>query len=131
MLVRQIMQQHRAVFGVGDDADFDEQKFIITNAYTGGSDHLKKKFEQAQAHRKSHYNEFCRNNLNYDRGDDFLQLGKMDLTATQTYLTRSVPAKSIVAVATSLIVVGIQGLLLPVVSWFDYRRHQGEIRPWN
>lgn len=131
MLARQIMQSHRSVFGVGEDAEFDEARFVITNAYTGGSDHLKKKFEQAQAHRNSVYNEFCRSNLNYDRGDDFLQLGKMDVAATQKYLTRSVPAKSLMALSLSLVVVGIQGLLLPLVGWFDYRRHQGEIRPWN
>lgn len=131
MLARQIMKTHRSVFGVGSDAGFVEERFIITNAYTGGSDHLKKRFEEAQAHRHEVYNQFCKDHLSYERGDDFLQLGKMDLKATQKYLTRGVPKKSLMALGISLVAVGIQGLLMPIVGWFDYRRHQGEIRPWN
>src|SRR6476620_4037186 len=36
-LARQIMERHRHVFGVGPEAEFDEQAGIIRNAYTGGS----------------------------------------------------------------------------------------------
>ena len=43
-LVRQIMLNHTHVFGVGNDAEFDEKTFIIKNAYTGGSDNLLKTF---------------------------------------------------------------------------------------
>src|SRR5262249_36836329 len=42
VLARQIMARHRYVFGVGAEAGFDEARFVITNAYTGGSDSLKK-----------------------------------------------------------------------------------------
>src|SRR5258708_28998820 len=35
-LARGIMRLHRAVFGVGDEAGFDEARFVITDAYTGG-----------------------------------------------------------------------------------------------
>lgn len=37
-LARGIMARHRAVFGVGDEAGFDDARFVITDAYTGGSD---------------------------------------------------------------------------------------------
>jgi GNAT superfamily N-acetyltransferase len=47
-LARAIMARHRAVFGVGDEAGFDEARFVITSAYTGGSDPLKKPFETSQ-----------------------------------------------------------------------------------
>ena len=43
-LARDIMRRHRAVFGVGGEAGFDEARFVITDAYTGGSDALKKIF---------------------------------------------------------------------------------------
>ena len=51
MLARRIMAHHRHVFGVGQDAGFDEDRFVITNAYTGGSDDLKKTWDQAPKHR--------------------------------------------------------------------------------
>lgn len=41
LLARQIMAGHRHVFGVGPEAVFDETRFVIANAYTGGSDALK------------------------------------------------------------------------------------------
>src|SRR5262249_23105717 len=50
-LARGIMYWHRSVFGVGNDAGFDESRFVITDAYTGGSDALKKTFDAAPKHR--------------------------------------------------------------------------------
>ena len=37
LLARQIMAGRREVFGVGPEAAFDEESFVISNAYTGGS----------------------------------------------------------------------------------------------
>ena len=67
------------VFGVGPEADSTRRHFVIRNAYTGGSDNLKKSFESAQKHRATVYNEFCGKVLDYDRGDDVIQIGIMDL----------------------------------------------------
>src|SRR5260370_497092 len=36
-LARGIMRLHRAVFGGGNEAGFDEARFVITDAYTGGA----------------------------------------------------------------------------------------------
>ena len=74
VLAREIMHKHRSVFGVGQEAGFDFEKFVITDSYTGGSDHLKKSFDEAAHHRAAHYNDMCRAALDYQRGDDFLQL---------------------------------------------------------
>jgi hypothetical protein len=131
MLAKQIMENHRHVFGVGADAEFDEKRFVITNAYTGGSDHLKKKFEEAQPHRHGIYNQFCKTQLNYDRGDDFLQIGKFELIVAKNYLLRSIPKKSLMTVASSLVVLILQGLFLPLIHWFQTTKYQGEIRPWH
>src|SRR3954451_3049484 len=57
-LARGIMRAHRAVFGVSDEAGLDETRFVITNAYTGGSDALKKTFDGAPKHRDAIYNGF-------------------------------------------------------------------------
>ena len=92
-LARGIMRAHRAVFGVGDEAGFDEARFVITDAYTGGSDALKKTFEAAPKHRDEQYNAFCARELDYARGDDVLQLGRIDLAGARRYLLREVPRR--------------------------------------
>lgn len=48
-LAHQIMQPHRTAFGVGDDAGFDLDRQIITDAYTRGSDNLKGLCRRRQA----------------------------------------------------------------------------------
>lgn len=84
----QLLRHHRDAFGVGADASFDEERFVIRNAYTGGSDHLKKCFDDTAKHRVKAYNELCRRELDYERGDDFLQIGQYDLGVVRRYLRR-------------------------------------------
>lgn len=130
-LARGIMAGHRHVFGVGQDAVFDERRFVIQNAYTGGSDDLKKSFEQATKHREAVFNEFCAERLDYERGDDFLQVGKIDLNTVRRYLTRSVPRGSLFSVAALGLFALLQRGLVPVLHWFDDSRPFGHLRPWK
>jgi hypothetical protein len=130
-IAREIMRRHRAVFGVGEEAGFDEARFVITNAYTGGSDNLKKTFAEAPKHRDDAYNELCRRELDYARGDDFLQLGQFTLAVAREYLLRSVPRASLPGLALQLAFVLLSGLLLPVWHWFTPTERLGELRPWS
>ncbi|MEM8871538.1 MAG: hypothetical protein AAGB10_15880 [Pseudomonadota bacterium] len=129
LLARAIMRDHRSVFGVGADAIFDEDRFVITNAYTGGSDDLKKTFADAPKHRDAAYNEFCQAQLDYDRGDDVLQLGQIDLAAASGYLRNSVPRASLAGVSLTVTVLVLQRLILPAIHWFDSSRKWGTLRP--
>jgi len=129
LLARTIMTDHRHVFGVGADAEFDEDRFVITNAYTGGSDDLKKTFSEASHHRDEIYNAFCQEMLDYDRGDDVLQLGQIDLATAVGYLKNSVPRSSLASVGVSLVAMMLQRLILPAIHWFDNSRHFGTLRP--
>ena len=90
-LAREIAAHHRAVFGVGGEATFDEARFVFENAYTGGSDNLRKTFAQATPHRDPRANALCERELDYARGDDFLQLGRLDLHSVWRYLANSAP----------------------------------------
>ena len=128
LLARAIMKNHRHVFGVGADAGFDEERFVITNAYTGGSDHLKKTFEEAAKYRDEDYNTFCKNALNYERGDDILQLGQMDLSAASTYITKVVPKGSILNVIALSLLVAVRRVILPVSHWFNSSKDFGSLR---
>lgn len=128
-LARGIMRGHRSVFGVGDDAGFDESRFVITDAYTGGSDALKKTLAQAQQHRDARYAEFCARELNYDRGDDLLQIGRIDLAAARSYLFEQVPHRSLPGLLVASLILALQRLVLPVIYWLDDRRAFGTLRP--
>ncbi|WP_377844811.1 hypothetical protein [Bosea sp. UC22_33] len=128
-LARQIMRDHRHVFGVGPEAGFDESNSIITDAYTGGSDDLKKSFEQATHHREERYNTFCCDKLDYGRGDDVLQLGRMDLAAARRYLLGQVPRASLPGLLGASAFLMVQRLLLPLVHWLDDTRRFGTLRP--
>lgn len=131
MIARAIMAEHRGVFGVGDEAEFDETDFVISNAYGGGSDALQKTWEAAPKHRDTAYNAFCANGLDYDRGDDFLQIGQMDMTAMRTYLRRSVPRSALLSLAVAGALVGLRRVVLPVLHWGDAGKTWRDLRPWR
>lgn len=130
-LARGIMRHHRAVFGVGDEAGFDETRFVITNAYTGGSDALRKTYDEAPKHRDEQYNAFCARELDYDRGDDLLQIGRIDLAGARQYLFREVPSGSMPALLVAAAVLTLQRWVLPALHWMDDTRAFGILRPWN
>ena len=129
LLARRIMEGQRHVFGVSADAGFDEARFVITDAYRGGSDELKKTWEQAPKHRDPRFNTFCAEALDYGRGDDVLQLGLMNMGAMRRYLQREVPRSALLGVMVTAALVALQRLVLPVVHWFDSRRQWSLLRP--
>lgn len=127
-IARQVMARHRHVFGVGAEAGFDEQRFVITNAYTGGSDNLKKTWEQAPKHRNDRVNALCERELDYARGDDFLQLAKFDLAVARRFLMREVPRHSLPALLYSLGFLLLGRIFLPLWHWLDPRQPMGDLR---
>ncbi len=128
LLARRIMANHRSVFGVGPEAGFDEARFVITNAYTGGSDDLKKTFEVAAKHRDTRFNDFCVAQLDYVRGDDLIQLGRMDLPAIRTYLSREVPKSAVIGLLLTGGMVALRRLILPLIYWSDSRKDWSILR---
>jgi hypothetical protein len=128
-LARQIMARYRSVFGVGSDAVYDERRGVIENSYTGGSDNLKKRFDEAAKHRIEAYNAACARGLDYDRGDDFLQIGQVTLRAARSYFTRSSSIISPGALAVQFSLRILESLVAPVLQWFDPSQQMGDLRP--
>ena len=127
-VAREIMRKHRAVFGVGPEAGFDEEHFVITNAYTGGSDNLKKKFADAPKHRDARANELCERELDYHRGDDFLQVARFDQPAALRYLLRDVPRHSLPALLYRLVFLLLGRLFMPLLHWLSPGTPMGDLR---
>lgn len=128
-LAHQIMAHERDSFGVGPEAGYDPAAQVITNAYTGGSDNLKKTFDVAAKHRHERYNSFCAEALDYDRGDDVLQIGRLDLTTARRYLMRAVPRWALPGLAVQMIFVTCNAILAPTLQWLDADKPYGRLRP--
>lgn len=128
-LARQLMLRHRAAFGVGEDAVFDAERFVICNAYTGGSDYLKKRWEDAPRHRDERYNELCRRELDYDRGDDFLQLGQVDLFSLWRYLSHFLPREEWALALSRFGFLLADSAALPLLQWLRPHHAMGDLRP--
>jgi hypothetical protein len=126
---RQIMRDHRHVFGVGPEAGYDDGDSIITNAYTGGSDNLKKSFDMAAPHRDERYNSFCKERLDYGRGDDLLQIGQINLGTARRYLLEAVPRGSLPKLGVQLLILATQALVAPAAQWLAADRSLGRLRP--
>lgn len=88
--VAAFLMQARSAFGVGDEAWLDADRLIIRNSYTGGSDGLKKTWDEVPKHRDHRVNDLCRRELDYERGDDYLQIGRIDLKAAVRCLRAAV-----------------------------------------
>lgn len=129
ILARQIMAHHRHVFGVGAEAVFDERRFVIQNAYTGGSDDLKKTLAEAPKHRIDAYNAMCASELDYDRGDDFLQIGQINMEAARRYLSRIVRPMSAPWLVGRLVLFALQSAVMPVLHWLADDQPWGVLRP--
>jgi hypothetical protein len=127
-IAHQIMANERAAFGVGEDADFDPDRQIIMNAYTGGSDNLKKTFEIAAKHRDEAYNQFCFDQLDYARGDDVLQIGMIDMASGRRYLEKSVPRAAIAQLAVQALIILAGSIIAPLLRWLDASKPMGRLR---
>ena len=127
LVARRIMAHHRAAFGVGPEARFDERRFVVEDGYRGGSEALKKSWADAPRHRDERHNDWMRGALDYERGDDVLQLGEIDLGAAQTVLRRHLPRGSVPGLLALGALEGVRALVLPALHWFDTSRPLGEL----
>lgn len=128
-VARQIVRRHYQAFGVAPDVEFDETAFVLRDAYTGGSDHLKKSFDGAPKHRNDVFNHWCRDSLDYDRGNDVIQIGRIDLATARRYITKAVPGKLIGPLLAHSLILLLQHATLPVLHRVDNSKRFGRLRP--
>jgi len=78
-IARLLVSEHSKEFGAGPESRFDEQTFVISRSYEGGSGLLHKSWDEVAKYRDPRCNELCRRLLDYDRGDDLLLVGRVNL----------------------------------------------------
>lgn len=67
--------------------------------------------------------------LDYERGDDVLQIGRLDLGTARRFLARSVPRGALPQLAAQGVMIGVQAVLAPLLQWLDANRPLGRLRP--
>lgn len=75
-IARTIVRDHRHEFGAGDHAVFDEETFVVQGSCRGPSESLRTSYRRAAKSSNRACNHYCRDLLDYDRGDELLQLGR-------------------------------------------------------
>jgi len=116
-LAEGIIKHYRSAFGTGEDAIFDTGKQIIYNSYTGGSDNLKKSFEECPKHRNEKVNAFCKENLDYTRGDDFLQVAVLSGKIINNFFAKRLHGTPRLEWYAYLMMIGIVTTALPALKW--------------
>ena len=66
-------------FGAGPDSRFNEETFAVSRCYDGAAEPLRKSWDDVAKHRDPRCNELCRRTLDYNRGDDLLLIGRVNL----------------------------------------------------
>lgn len=117
LIAGHIMKNHRSVFGVGDDCIYDAHHQIIRNAYTGGSDNLKKTFEECTKSRNPKVNDFMMTRLDYGRGDDVIQLGILDYKLLFKFVGAKGVNSSLMFIAFKIVLLFFSICLVPVSRW--------------
>lgn len=78
---------------INADADFCEKEFVFKNSVTGTM--FEKSAEDSKFHhRNSMLNEFYKGLINFENGDEVLQIGKVSLLTYPKYLLRNLKLKS-------------------------------------
>lgn len=117
LIAERLVRHHPEVFGVGRDCEYDPREQIIKNAYTGGSDNLKKTYEETVKSRNEKVNAIFKEKLDYGRGDDFIQLAILDYRL----LFRFIGAKGVKSrLGLGLVNLGFlffAALLVPIARW--------------
>jgi hypothetical protein len=89
---------------------------------------LKKTFEIAAKHRDKDYNQFCQDQLDYQRGDDVLQIGMIDMASGKRYLLKSVPRAAIAQLLVQAGIILAGSIIAPLLRWLDASKPMGRLR---
>ncbi len=78
-IARAFIAEHGHEIGMWEGAEFDEENFVIRGSSLGACRSLMLGYEDTAKYRVEECNAFCRRLLDYSRGDEILQVGRVDL----------------------------------------------------
>lgn len=75
-----VLSRHRSEFGCSSKALFDSSSFVVrgSNAPEGGGAHQFIREDPVSRYRIESCNEYCKNTLRFDKGDELFQVGRVN-----------------------------------------------------
>lgn len=79
-IAEHVLSRHRSEFGCSSKALFDSRSFVVkgSNAPEGGGAHQFIREDPVSRYRVDSCNEYCKNALKFDKGDELFQVGKVN-----------------------------------------------------
>lgn len=77
-IARTLVRDHAHEFGAGSEAVLDERTFVVRGSCRGPSESLRTSYRRSAKYVVRDCNDWCRDLLDYERGDELLQLGRAD-----------------------------------------------------
>jgi len=112
----QIVNSSKDELAIGGDIVYNRNMQIIENSYSlASTTNLKKDYEETKKHRDVLVNEFCKEHLNYSRGDDFLQIGQWTVDGLFRFLKKNVSNTFIVQHLFTAFVVVMKFTIVPII----------------
>lgn len=78
-IARLLVSEHGYEFGTEPESRLDEATFVVSHGYDGAAELLRKSWDDVAKHRDRRCNELCRRALDYERGDDLMLVGRVNL----------------------------------------------------
>lgn len=75
------VREHGHEIGISEHAWLDTTHFIVRNSSLGACRELMHDYEHTSKYRVDACNEYCRQHLHYEKGDEFIQVGRVDFSA--------------------------------------------------
>lgn len=93
----QVINCNRENFAIEEASIYNDELQIIQNSYALPSiQDLKKTYKEVKKHRDENVNNFCKERLDYNRGDDFLQIGKWTVEGLFRFARKNIPKTQMV-----------------------------------
>ncbi|MDH4211480.1 MAG: hypothetical protein OEV79_08530 [candidate division WOR-3 bacterium] len=87
-IAQRLFCEHGDEFGMGQHAHLDLQNFVVRGSCRGPSDALRVKYDNSAKYITLKCNKFCELTLDYERGDEILQVGHVSLRSSLSVFAR-------------------------------------------
>jgi hypothetical protein len=93
MIAEIVFNEHGHEFGMGSNAVLDKENFVISGSCCGPSDALRVDYRHSARYVMPACNRFCEDTLDYERGDELLQVGQVSCGASISTISRWLGAR--------------------------------------
>ena len=88
MIAEIVFNEHGREFGMGPNAVLDKENFVISGSCCGPSNALRVDYRHSARYVMPACNRFCEDTLDYERGDELLQVGQVSCGASISTIAR-------------------------------------------